>query len=111
MSAHGILQILFYLAVLMLLVPPLGAFMARVYGGERTLLSPVLGGLERLVYRISGIDAKQEQDWKHIAAALLLFNAVGFMFVYLLQRLQGVLPLNPQRLLGACLRTSPSTRR
>jgi potassium-transporting ATPase potassium-binding subunit len=97
-SSNGVLQILAYLAVLLLLVKPLGLFMARVYEGERTFLSPVLGGLERLVYRISGVDPAQEQDWKKYTVALLLFNAVGFLFVYLLQRLQGVLPLNPQDL-------------
>ena len=96
MSANGILQILAYLAVLLLLVKPLGLFMARVFEGERTLLSPVLARCERLIYRVSGVDATREQDWKRYAAALLLFNAVGFLFVYLLQRVQGLLPMNPQ---------------
>ena len=98
MSGNGILQILAYLVVLLLLVKPLGLFMARVYEGDRTFLSPVLGWLERLVYRVSGVDAKQEQDWKRYAIAMLLFNLTGFVFVYALQRLQGVLPLNPQDL-------------
>jgi K+-transporting ATPase ATPase A chain len=97
-SGNGILQILAYLVVLLLLVKPLGLFMARVYEGDRTFLSPVLGWLERLVYRVSGVDAKQEQDWKRYAIAMLLFNLMGFVFVYALQRLQGVLPLNPQDL-------------
>jgi K+-transporting ATPase ATPase A chain len=97
-SGNGILQILAYLVVLLLLVKPLGLFMARVYEGDRTFLSPVLGWLERLVYRVSGVDAKQEQDWKRYAIAMLLFNLTGFVFVYALQRLQGVLPLNPQDL-------------
>src|SRR5512139_1479749 len=95
-SANGTLQILLFLAVLLLLVKPLGLFMARLYEGERTLLSPVLGWLERLVYRVIGVDSRQEQDWKQYAGALLAFNVLGFLFVYLLQRLQGVLPLNPQ---------------
>jgi potassium-transporting ATPase potassium-binding subunit len=97
-SGNGILQILAFLVVLLLLVKPLGLYMTRVYEGDRTFLSPVLGWLERLVYRASGVDAKQEQDWKRYAAALLLFNLAGFVFVYALQRLQGVLPLNPQGL-------------
>jgi potassium-transporting ATPase potassium-binding subunit len=95
-SANGITQILLFLAVLLLLVKPLGLFMARVFEGEPTFMTPVMVWLERLVYRFSGVDAKQEQDWKRYAFAMLLFNAAGFLFVYLLQRLQGVLPLNPQ---------------
>jgi len=99
-SVNGIVQISVYLAVLLLLVKPLGLFMARVLEGERTFLSPVLGGLERLIYRASGIDSAREQDWKRYAIALLLFNAIGFLFVYLLQRLQGLLPMNPQAFSG-----------
>ena len=98
MSANAVLQILLYLAVLILLVKPLGLFMARVFEGERTFLSPLLGRFERLLYRVSGVDASQEQDWKRYATALLLFNAVGFVVVYLMQRLQGLLPMNPQAL-------------
>jgi K+-transporting ATPase ATPase A chain len=97
-SANGILQILVYLAVLLLLVKPLGLFMARVYEGERTFLLPVMGPVERLTYRLAGVDPAREQDWKCYAVALLLFNAAGVLFVYLLQRLQGILPLNPQDL-------------
>jgi potassium-transporting ATPase potassium-binding subunit len=97
-SANGITQILLFLAILLLLVKPLGLFMARVFEGERTFMTPVIGWLERLVYRFSGVDPKQEQDWKRYAFAMLLFNAAGFLFVYLLQRLQGALPLNPQAL-------------
>ena len=96
MTGQGLLQLGLYLAVLVLLVKPLGAFMAAVYEGRRTFLSPVFGGIERGIYRAAGIDAKSEQDWKRYAVAVLLFNLIGFLTVYLLQRLQGVLPLNPQ---------------
>ena len=82
--------------MLLLLVQPLGLFMARVYEGERTFLSPAIAPLERLVYRVAGVDPAHEQDWKRYTLAVLLFNLAGFLFVYLLQRLQGVLPLNPQ---------------
>jgi K+-transporting ATPase ATPase A chain len=92
----GMLQITVYLAVLLASVKPLGAFMARVYQGERTWLSPVLGGLERLTYRLGGVDPRAEQDWKAYALAALAFNGIGFVAVYLLQRLQHLLPLNPQ---------------
>lgn len=96
MSMFGALQIALYIVVLLALAKPLGAFMARVYAGERTFLSPVLGPVERGIYRLSGIDPAVESNWKHYAAGLLLVNLVGFLAVYLLQRLQGVLPLNPQ---------------
>jgi len=95
-TANSIVQLLLYLVVLALLAKPLGAFMARVFEGERTFLSPVLGPVERLVYRVGGVDASRESGWKRYLAGVLLFNLVGFLFVYLLQRLQGSLPLNPQ---------------
>jgi K+-transporting ATPase ATPase A chain len=96
MTLNGILQISLYLVVLLLLVKPLGAFMARVFQREKTFLDPVLGPLERLIYRVARIDAGSEMDWKENAIAMLLFNAIGFLFVYLLQRVQQVLPLNPE---------------
>jgi K+-transporting ATPase ATPase A chain len=96
MTAIGLLQIIAYVVVLLVLVKPLGSFMARLYDGERTFLAPLLGPLERLVYRVAGVDPAQEHDWKKYALALLAFNFAGFLAVYVLQRLQGVLPLNPQ---------------
>ena len=95
MTIAGWLQIIVYLLILVLLVKPLGTYMAKVYLGERTLLSPVVAPLERLTYRVAGIHAQDEMDWKAYAAAVLVFSLVGFIFVYLLQRLQGFLPLNP----------------
>jgi K+-transporting ATPase ATPase A chain len=92
------LQIGLYLIVLLLLVKPLGSFMARVYEGERTFLSPVLGPVERLIYRITGVKPQEEMDWKTYAFAMLLFSLVGLITLYGLQRLQAVLPLNPQHL-------------
>jgi K+-transporting ATPase ATPase A chain len=96
MIFNGILQIALYLAVLTLLVRPLGAYMARVYEGRRTFLDAVLGPVERLTYRLAGVDPAHEMGWKAYAVAMLLFNAAGFLVVYGLQRLQGFLPLNPQ---------------
>ena len=95
MTLNGWLQIIFYLVLLVLLVKPLGGFMAKVYQGERTFLSPVLGPVERLLYRLAGVNPEEEMDWKIYAIAMLLFSAIGFIFLYLLQRLQGFLPLNP----------------
>jgi K+-transporting ATPase ATPase A chain len=84
--------------VLLLLAKPLGAFMAHVYQGERTFLDPVLGPVERLLYRLSGVRADEEMNWKTYAVAMLLFNALGLFLLYGLQRLQGMLPLNPMGL-------------
>ncbi|HTR80306.1 MAG TPA: potassium-transporting ATPase subunit KdpA [Bacteroidota bacterium] len=96
MTLNGIFQIVFYMAVLILLAKPLGAFMARVYQREKTFLDPVLGPLERFIYRVSGINADEEYDWKENAVAMLVFNFLGFLAVYALQRLQQFLPFNPQ---------------
>ena len=96
MTANGLLQLVFYVVVLVLLAKPLGAYMARVYEGRPIWLDRPLGWLERLVYRLSGIRADQEMSWKVYALTMLLFNVAGLLLVYLLQRMQGVLPLNPQ---------------
>jgi potassium-transporting ATPase potassium-binding subunit len=98
MSGMGLLQIVIYFAVLTALAVPLGGFMARVYAGQRTFLSPVLGPVERLVYRLSGVKADDDMHWKRYALAALVFNLLGALAVYALQRLQGVLPLNPMDL-------------
>ena len=96
MTAQGLLQIAVYIGILVALAKPLGTFMAAVYEGRRTFLSPVFGSLERGIYRLSGVDEKQEVGWKRYALGVLLVNLAGFLAVYLLQRLQGILPLNPQ---------------
>jgi K+-transporting ATPase ATPase A chain len=100
MTTNSIVQIALYFVVLLALVKPLGGYMARVYQGERTLMTPLLGWLERLLYRLGGIrrgaDGEYpEMGWKQYAIAVMFFNALGLIAVYLLQRLQGVLPLNP----------------
>ncbi|HKQ65218.1 MAG TPA: potassium-transporting ATPase subunit KdpA [Methylomirabilota bacterium] len=95
MTANAILQLGFYLIVLLLLAKPLGAYMARVYEGRPIVLGRTLGWLERLIYKISGIAPELEMGWKTYALTMLLFNVAGLLVVYALQRLQGVLPLNP----------------
>jgi potassium-transporting ATPase potassium-binding subunit len=92
------LQIIIYIAVLLLLVKPLGSYMAKVFQGERTLMSRVMGPIERFIYRILGIKSDDEMSWKTYALALMLFTLLGIVTLYGLQRLQGVLPLNPQGL-------------
>ena len=95
MTANGVLQLLLYLVVLLLLAKPLGAYMARVYDGRPIWLDRALGWLERLIYRLCGVRADQEMDWKVYALTMLLFNVAGVLVVYAVQRVQGVLPLNP----------------
>jgi K+-transporting ATPase ATPase A chain len=98
MTLDGWLQLLVYFALLILLVKPLGGYMARVYQGEHTFLSRLLSPVERVLYRLAGVDPAQEMDWKVYALMMLGFNLLGILFLYLLQRIQGSLPLNPQGL-------------
>jgi K+-transporting ATPase ATPase A chain len=105
MTANGWLQILVFFGVLLLLTKPLGVYMYRVFEGERQPLPRVFGAFERLLYRLSGVDPKKEQTWLGYTAALLAFSVFGVLVTYAMQRLQHVLPLNPQKL-GAVEQTS-----
>ncbi len=98
MTSNGLAQIAVYLLVLLALVKPLGAYMARVYEGRPVHLSRVLGPIERLIYCLAGIRPNEEMGWKTYAGTMLLFNFTGLLVVYALQRLQGLLPVNPQGL-------------
>jgi K+-transporting ATPase ATPase A chain len=98
MTVYGIIQLVFYVVVLIALAKPLGAYMARVFENRPLGLDRVLGPVERLIYRGCGIRATGETGWKTYAVAMLLFNLAGLLVVYGLQRLQGVLPFNPQGL-------------
>ncbi|HTJ65871.1 MAG TPA: potassium-transporting ATPase subunit KdpA [Alphaproteobacteria bacterium] len=100
MTANGILQIALFCVIVIALTRPLGGYMTRVFNGERVLLSPVLQPLERLFYRLSGVDAEAEQGWLRYGVAMLLFSLVGAVSLYAILRLQDVLPLNPQALPG-----------
>lgn len=96
MTANGILQILIYIAVLVLLAKPLGSYMAAVYEGKPNILSRILGPIERLLYRVFGTSDTDEMNWQTYALAVILFNAIGVLFLFILQRIQALLPLNPQ---------------
>jgi K+-transporting ATPase ATPase A chain len=98
MTVNGYMQLIIYMVVLIALAKPLGWYMARVYEGQPIGLDRVLGPVERLIYRICGTREDQEMNWKTYAIAMLLFNLLSFLAVYALQRLQAVLPLNPQGL-------------
>jgi K+-transporting ATPase ATPase A chain len=93
-------QLLLFLAALLILTKPMGLFMARVYQGKPCGVDRLLGWLERGMYRFADIDSNREMSWRQYAVAVLLFNAVGFLALYALLRLQGLLPLNPQHFQG-----------
>src|SRR4051794_28596353 len=101
MTSNTWTQIILYFVALAVLAKPLGWYMARVFEGKPCCgMDRVLGWLERAIYRVSGIDPKEEMSWRKYTVAVLLFNAVGFLAVYVLLRLQGVLPLNPKGFAG-----------
>ena len=100
MTANGLLQIAIFCAIVAAIAVPLGTYMARVFAGERTLLSPVLAPVEGVIYWISGVDAKKEQHWLTYAVAMLLFHLFCFASLYAMLRLQYYLPFNPQGMTG-----------
>ncbi len=98
MNLHDLAQILFYGISLALMTPFLGSFMAKVFEGKKTFLSPVVGVIESSSYRLAGIDPEEDMGWKRYSLALLVFNAIGFFLVFIVQMIQKYLPLNPQLL-------------
>ena len=96
MTFHGWLEIAIYVAVLTALTPLIGGYMARVFRGERVLLTPVLGPLERLVYRLLRADPSSEQNWKQYARSALVFSGVFWIGLYIVLRTQGIHPFNPE---------------
>src|ERR1700720_3626425 len=97
MNANGWFQIGFFLLVIFLITKPLGVFLARVFSSEKTFLDPVLRPIERLIYRLTGIDEKHEMRWTEYAVAMLLFSSVSMALLYVLERVQKFLPLNTQK--------------
>jgi potassium-transporting ATPase potassium-binding subunit len=100
MTANGWLQIALFLALILAVTKPLGIFMTRVFNREHTFMDPVLRPLERLIYRLTGVDETYEMRWTEYAIAMLLFSAVSMLLLYLIERLQYFLPLNPQKFAG-----------
>lgn len=96
MTIIGWVQILVYFVLLILLVKPLGSYITTVFQGERTFLHPVFSRVEKFIYRLVHVDPADEMDWKTYATAMLVFNFIGILFLYFIQRMQGILLLNPQ---------------
>jgi K+-transporting ATPase ATPase A chain len=97
MTVNGWLQILLFLALIFAVTKPMGVFMARVFNREKTFMDPVLRPVERLLYRVTGVDEDHEMHWTEYAIAMLLFSVVSMIVLYFIQRLQGFLPFNPQK--------------
>jgi K+-transporting ATPase ATPase A chain len=100
MTLNGWLQILVFLGLTFAVTKPLGVFMTRVFAREKTFLDPVLRPIERLLHRATGVDETHEMPWTEYATSMLLFSAVSMLVLYLIQRIQGILPFNPQHLGG-----------
>src|SRR5579862_2232868 len=98
MTVNGWLQIGIFLAAILLVTRPLGRFMTRVFTRERTWLDPALRPIERLIYRLTGVDESHEMRWTEYAGAMLIFSGVSMLLLYLIERIQEWLPLNPQQL-------------
>ena len=96
MTQNGILQIVVYFLIILILTKPMGLYLARLMEGRRTFLHPVLRPVEALIYKLVGVNESVEQRWTQYAASLLAFSIFSFLFVYIIQRLQGFLPFNPQ---------------
>ena len=100
MTFNGWLQIGLFFLVIVALTKPVGLYLARVFSGEQTMLDPVCKPLERIMYRLTGVDEAEEMPWTTYALAMLVFSVVSMVLLYALQRLQGLLPLNPQQFAG-----------
>src|SRR5438045_3209993 len=96
MTASGWLQIVLFTAIVIALAKPLGIYLHRVFEGDRQPLPRILGPVERLMNRVSGVDPSKEQDWKLYTLSVLAFSLFGLIVTYAIQRLQASLPLNPQ---------------
>jgi potassium-transporting ATPase potassium-binding subunit len=109
MTGNGWLQFVVFFAVLLLLMRPLGLYIARVLEREKTFLDPVLRPVERLIYRVCGIHAEQEMSWQQYSVAMLVFSLVSLLLTYVIERAQGWLPWNPQHLGGVAPATAFNT--
>jgi len=98
MTANGWFQIFLFFGLVLLVTKPIGIFMTRVFNRERTFMDPVLRPIERILYRVTGVDEDHEMRWTEYAISMLLFSLVSMIVLYLMERLQGYLPFNPQKL-------------
>src|SRR6476659_10879735 len=100
MTFNGWLQILLFIAIIVAVAKPVGIFITHVFNGGRTFMHPVLRPVERVIYRLTGVEEDREMHWTEYAAAMLLYSLVSLLLLYIIQRVQGYLPFNPQKLAG-----------
>ncbi len=100
MTAIGVFQIFLFLTIILAITKPIGVFLAKVFSGEKTLLDPLCRPIERLTYRLCGVEESHEMNWKEYGVAMLLFSAASMLLLYFIERAQHWLPLNPQKLAG-----------
>ena len=109
MDANGLIYIILFFAVAVLLAWPLGKYMSKVFSGEKTFMTPLVRPVEKFMYRICGVDEAEEMTWKGYAIALIIFNILAILFVFVFQMVQGVLPLNPEGFSGVRWDTALNT--
>ncbi len=109
MSRFDVGQVILYLGVLVFCVPWVGTYMAKVFEGQSTFMAPVLAWLERLIYRLIGVNEQEEMNWRDYTKSLLWFNFFGFLLVFLIQLFQRNLPLNPEKLPDVSWHTALNT--
>jgi potassium-transporting ATPase potassium-binding subunit len=109
MATGDLIFLLIFLLITIILAVPIGKYMSRVFTGQKTFITPLIRPLESFVYRIVGVDEKEEMNWKRYAYALIVFNIIAILFVFALQLLQGFLPLNPQGFPGVRWDTALNT--
>src|SRR5260370_3122644 len=95
-TLNSVMQVVIFLVLLLLLTKPMGLYLTRVFSGERTWLTPVFAPVERLFYKLSGVNPEEEQKWTGYVIAMLIFSVAGMLLLYLFERTQQWLPLNPQ---------------
>ncbi|HMK54156.1 MAG TPA: potassium-transporting ATPase subunit KdpA [Methanobacteriaceae archaeon] len=109
MATNDLIFLLIFLLITMILAVPIGKYMSRVFTGQKTFMTPLIRPAESLIYRVVGVDEKEEMNWKQYAYALIIFNIIAILFVFALQLLQGFLPLNPQGFSGVRWDTALNT--
>jgi potassium-transporting ATPase potassium-binding subunit len=109
MTTGDLIFLLIFLLITVLLAVPIGKYMSQIFSGQRTFMTPMMRPIERFIYRIVGVDENEEMNWKRYAYALIIFNIIAILFVFTLQLLQGILPLNPQGFPGVRWDTALNT--
>ncbi|MCE7698257.1 MAG: potassium-transporting ATPase subunit KdpA [Methanobacterium paludis] len=109
MDVNSLIYIILFFVVAILLAWPLGKYMSKVFSGEKNFMTPLVRPVEKFIYRICGVDEAEEMTWKGYAKALILFNILAILFVFIIQLIQGILPLNPEGFSGVRWDTALNT--